>query len=167
MGFSVWGGMLAVCNMAINVKHYPCTGRRPFGEGSAPGKKSSNDVSRFLAARGTALKNVEGSIMWWIGDWLRYGEQRKWGEKYTHAVEATGFDIGTLRNAKSLAGTFDLSRRRDNLSWSHHAEVAALDHDEQDALLNFAESEGWSQKELRRRVSQSKAAVAVSASAAG
>jgi len=42
-----------------------------------------------------------------------------------------------------------LSRRRDNLSWSHHAEVAKLDVDDQAYWLDQAELEGWSLREFR------------------
>lgn len=63
---------------------------------------------------------------WWIGDWLQYGAVR-WGEKYTEAARITGYDVKTLRNIAYVAKRFDLSRRRDKLTWSHHAEVAVLD----------------------------------------
>lgn len=64
--------------------------------------------------------------MWWIGDWLRYGE-RKWGEKYSKAIDVTDLAYQSLVNAKNVAEKFsDFNRRRLNLSWSHHSEVAAL-----------------------------------------
>lgn len=75
---------------------------------------------------GETLRGVEGSLMWWIGDWVRFGEKR-WGERYQEAVAATGAAYGTVANAKSVAAKFDdFSRRRENLSWAHHVEVAAL-----------------------------------------
>jgi hypothetical protein len=45
----------------------------------------------------------------------------------------------TCRNAASIANAFELSRRRDNLSFKHHVEVAALPSDEADALLDWCE----------------------------
>jgi hypothetical protein len=45
----------------------------------------------------------------------------------------------TCRNAASIANAFELSRRRDNLTFKHHAEVAALSPDEADALLDWCE----------------------------
>jgi len=59
--------------------------------------------------------------MWWIGDWLAFGE-RKYGEMYEKALEVTEKDYGVLRNAVSVAGKIEMSRRRDNLSWGHHRE---------------------------------------------
>lgn len=49
-----------------------------------------------------------------------------------------------------LGGEFELSRRRDNLSWSHHREVGGLEPDQQDELLDKAESEDWSIRDMRR-----------------
>jgi hypothetical protein len=46
----------------------------------------------------------------------------------------------------------ELSRRRDKLSFQHHAEVCALTDEEQDFWLNRAESHKWSRNELRRRL---------------
>lgn len=118
-------------------------------------------------AAGETLKGVERSLMWWIGDWLKFGE-RRWGERYTAAMEATGKDYGTLRNAVSVAREFgDLSRRRDKLSWSHHAEVAALSAPAADALLDQAEAEGWTRNEMRQRVSQAKVHARILAPQAG
>src|SRR5262245_25847386 len=74
---------------------------------------------------GLWLRHCEGALHFWIGDWLNLGE-RRWGEKYTEAIEQTGFEYGTVRNAKYVAGRIEVSRRRDSLSWSHHYEVAAL-----------------------------------------
>src|SRR5262245_38055550 len=40
------------------------------------------------------LQTIERSVMWWIGDWIRFGEQR-WGEKYREAMEVTGYGYST------------------------------------------------------------------------
>ena len=80
---------------------------------------------------------------WWIGDWLRYGNA-KYGEKYSRAAKVTGYDSKSLRNMVYVASRFEMSRRRDNLSWSHHAVVAALAIAEQDRWLDVSEAEGLS-----------------------
>jgi hypothetical protein len=41
-------------------------------------------------------------------------------------IVATGLDYQTLRNYAAVARRFELSRRRDNLSFHHHAELCAL-----------------------------------------
>jgi len=51
-----------------------------------------------------------------------------------------------------VARRFELERRRDNLSFAHHAEVAPLTQPEQDYWLRVAEEKGWSRNQLRREV---------------
>jgi hypothetical protein len=85
---------------------------------------------------------------WWVGDWLVYGAGR-WGEKYVAAAKITGYDTGSLRNMASLASQFASSRRRDNLTWGHHAAVASLEISEQEACLDLAVSEMMSVADLR------------------
>ena len=108
---------------------------------------------------GRTLDAVEAASQWWRGDWLNYGE-RKYGEKYAQAIEVTGKSPQGLMNAAWVAGKFETSRRRETLSWSHHAEVAALDHDIQDQLLDQAESEEWTRNVLRDAVRRYRLALA-------
>ena len=102
---------------------------------------------------GEFINRAKGSVHFWIGDWLNYGEFR-WGDKYLEAVKATGYDINTLRNDKWVASKVELSRRRDNLTFSHHAEVADLEPDEQDRLLDYAEEKKMDARAFRSYVGQ-------------
>jgi len=61
-------------------------------------------------------------------------------------------DYGTLRNYAWVARRFALSRRRDMLSFGHHAEVAAMPEAEQEYWLGKAEELSWSRNQLRREV---------------
>jgi hypothetical protein len=88
---------------------------------------------------------------WWLGDWLAFG-QMKYGRHYKEGVALTGLDYQTLRNYAVVARRFELSRRRDALSFQHHAEVCALCDHEQEWWLDRAAAHGWSRNELRRRV---------------
>lgn len=97
---------------------------------------------------GYTLQRMERSIRWWIGDWLAYGE-RAYGETYAQAVEATGRKVQDLMNMAWVAARVEISRRREDLSWSHHAEVAALDSPDQGRLLTEAAESGWSSREIR------------------
>jgi hypothetical protein len=85
---------------------------------------------------------------WWIGDWIEYGTA-KWGEKYVEAARITGYDVKSLRNIAWVARQVDLSRRRDNLRWSHHETIAALEPQEQDAWLDRALADRFSVSDLR------------------
>jgi hypothetical protein len=88
---------------------------------------------------------------WWLGDWVRYGTTR-WGEKYKEAARITGYDVKTLRNIVYVAEQVEVSRRRDNLTWSHHAEVCALEPAEQAKWLDLAESQRMTVADLRIEV---------------
>jgi hypothetical protein len=85
---------------------------------------------------------------WLLGDWIRYGNTR-WGEKYREARRITGYDVQSLRNFAYVSGRVDPSRRRDELSWSHHAEVCALPVPEQERWLDVAVAERMSVADLR------------------
>lgn len=100
---------------------------------------------------GRELQRAERAVMWWIGDWLAYGEKR-YGETYTQAVELTGRSEEKLQQAKWVSTNIENLRRRKLLSWSHHYEVASLEPDEQDALLSEAEKRGLSRNDLRKLV---------------
>src|ERR1041384_4235327 len=71
----------------------------------------------------------------WLGDWISYGTAR-WGQKYSEAARITDYDVQTLRNIAYVAGRVEPSRRRENLSWSHHETLASLEPTEQDHWLD-------------------------------
>lgn len=104
---------------------------------------------------GQILRNIGGSIHFWLGDWLKFGE-KKWGEKYAQAIEETGFDYGTLRNDVFVCENVDLSCRRDKLSFSHHAEVASLEPEKQKIWLDKAEKEHLTRSEFRQVLKEEK-----------
>src|SRR5580692_4224945 len=106
---------------------------------------------REWLATGHQLGKVGRATGWWIGDWVRYGS-RRWGEKYREAARITGYDTATLRNLAWVASEFDLSRRRDKLTWSHHAAVASLSVADQDLWLDAAVLEKMSVADLRGEV---------------
>lgn len=91
------------------------------------------------------------SAAWCLGDWLAFGERAYVG-RYRQAIEQTSLNYQTLRNYAWVAKRFAMSRRRDTLSFGHHAEVAALAEPEQDYWLRKAEEYRWPVKRLRREV---------------
>ena len=102
---------------------------------------------------GTFLRQIEAASRWWMGDWLAYGETRsEWGDKYEHECSVLKHGYSDIRTLKSLSKKFELSRRRDNLTWDHHAAVWGLPTDEQDRLLGLAEAQKWKRKDLRAAV---------------
>jgi hypothetical protein len=100
---------------------------------------------------GRRLGLMGRSAGWWIGDWLRFGNWA-YGERYVRASRVTGYDVQTLKNYVYVAGQIEASRRRDGLSWSHHAEVVALDAEAQERWLDRAEAERLSVRCLREEI---------------
>jgi hypothetical protein len=103
---------------------------------------------------GQYVLSAHESSAWWIGDWIAYG-QDIFHDRYKEALNRTSLDYQTLRNYAWVARQFELSRRRDNLSFGHHAEVAALPQAEQDYWLSQAQSNEWSRNRLRAEVKHS------------
>lgn len=103
---------------------------------------------------GQQLCAAAKGVNWWIGDWWKSGQ--RYGERAKAAAAGIfGREYQTMVNCGNVAQKFEPNRRR-LLSWSHHAEVAALPATEADALLDQAESEGWGKRELRSVVNQSR-----------
>jgi len=100
---------------------------------------------------GLQLSSLTTSMAWCLGDWLVYGESAFTG-RYREAIERTSLDYQTLRNYSWVARRFALSRRRDSVSFGHHAELAALAEPEQDYWLRRAEELSWSRNRLRAEV---------------
>ncbi|RKS06874.1 hypothetical protein DFP74_2524 [Nocardiopsis sp. Huas11] len=139
--------------------------RVPHGNGVATGRVP---VEKSLTKR-TSLQLPDGLIIaewekwgnhifiisdasgWWLGDWLIYG-QRNYPNRYKRAIEKTSLDYQTLRNYAWVARKFIPGRRREKLSFQHHAEVCSLTESEQEQWLARAEAGDWSRNELRRRI---------------
>lgn len=100
---------------------------------------------------GRGLWKLRTSVQWSIGDWLIYGEM-VYGEMYAQALVQTRYTYGALANMASVARAFESSRRRENLSWSHHEAVKSLSEDMQDELLDKAERQELGRDDLRELV---------------
>ncbi len=94
--------------------------------------------------------------MWWIGDWWAYGKHR-YGDRaaIVQAQDWTGPSYQVCMYAASVCRRFPTtSRRREVLTFNHHAEVAALPHDQAEALLERAAPEWLSTRVLRSVVAE-------------
>lgn len=114
-------------------------------------------------ALGRFLGSIDRRSRWYIGDWLNFGEaiygqdasqgvEATQAERYSEAERVTGLDHGTLMNVASICGRVARSRRRSELGFWIHAEVAALEADEQVKWLEIAVEEGLKRNELRDRI---------------
>jgi len=107
------------------------------------------DVGRFCA-------HTHQASGWWLVDWLTYGESRReWADRMEQAVAFTGLSIRTLWNLKA-GRKIEHSRRRESLDLAVHIVVAPMPPAEQDEWLERAETEGWTERELRENVRASK-----------
>lgn len=85
--------------------------------------------------------------MWVIGDSL-VAAGKKYGQTFEEAARLTGIDVDRLRDLKSIARKFPMSRRHDLSPW-HHAAVRRLPPDMQDRFLSKAVEQGLTRQELR------------------
>jgi len=95
------------------------------------------------------LRELNGVLLWFLGDMILYGE-KNYGERCYQAFDEFDYDITTLKHAAWVAGKFEPGRRRPLLSWSHHMEAAALDPQKADKWLEIAEREKYSRSDFRK-----------------
>lgn len=134
--------------------------QNPDFKRTIPSGKSQSDIEydEWFSAF-TWTQEVEESIQFWLGDLMELGELR-WGEKYTQALKATEYAEKTLRNVSRVARAIPPERRRDPevVPFSHHAEVAALEPDQQEYWLTKCEEEGLTREQLRSKLKAAGAA---------
>lgn len=99
-----------------------------------------------------SLKLIEGCVQFWIGDCLKYREQ-KWG-MYDDVAEETGYEKETLRQYKQVAEKVESGLRNPNLDFSHHKAVAPLPPEKQEIFLKKAVEEKLTVRELRKEIQQ-------------
>jgi hypothetical protein len=112
------------------------------------------DLPEWIVA-GRNLGAMGRCGQWGLGDWIRYGNTQ-FGERYAEAARITGYDVQSLMNMVYVASKFEISRRRENLSWSHHETVTPLEADEQDYWLDLAVSQNLSVFDLRLELRSSR-----------
>lgn len=114
-------------------------------------------------ALGRYFGDITKSTMWWIGDWLIFGEaifhedhaqaiesSRK--DRYSEVERVTGLAHGTLMNVRSVCDRIKKPQRRAILDFWVHEPVAKLDADDQDLWLDKAIKDGLGRDELRKAI---------------
>jgi hypothetical protein len=76
---------------------------------------------------GIKLCQFEEAKQWWWGDWWAFSEH-KWGERkaIVENKDWQGPAYGTCANNATVSRAFEPSRRREDLSFHHHQQLAAL-----------------------------------------
>lgn len=111
---------------------------------------------------GQCLKQVEGSVQFWIGDWARFGDKKGFTGKYVDSKvydeleEITGLERKTIQNYKHIAeqtaNIRESSPRGEDISFTHFREVASLSEEKQKEFLTRASEEKLSVRELRQEI---------------
>jgi hypothetical protein len=131
----------------------------PFAEVTPTGLQMSADLAEeHWIEIGQALGRVTSASMWWIGDWWAFGEHR-YGERKA-IVEAEDWDgpaFQTCVNAANVCRKIESNRRRLELSFAAHAEVACLETESQEHLLNQAKAKKQNKMQVRDAVKRLKA----------
>lgn len=85
---------------------------------------------------------------WWVGDLLVFAEGA-YGQEYAQLAHATGLSEQTLLNRAYVCRHVPREIRKPSLSFSMHADVAALPRADQKRWLDRAEKKGWNRQALR------------------
>lgn len=118
------------------------------------------------SAAGQEICRLHAASNFWIGAWINFGLEtfcRKDelgkpipNDAYLLALQETGLEYQTLRNFAYVERQVDVSRRRDTLLFSHHAEVAPLPPAQQKKWLGLAEmgtdGKRWTVSQLRQAI---------------
>jgi hypothetical protein len=89
-------------------------------------------------AIGRSLARAQQSVQWWLGDWWAFGDHR-YGAR-TRLIRSEDWDgppVHTCENMGRVALAITTSRRREVVTFTHHATVAALPAGEADSLLDW------------------------------
>ena len=123
-----------------------------------PGVKLSRDQ---LVEVGRQISKLGNAERWLTGDF--YSEASSYGD-CKEICEEADIDYKTARNTAVTCRKFEMSRRRDNLSFSHHEEAGRIDSiEKQESILDKCEREGLNVKQAREIVSAFKGLPAPSA----
>jgi N6-adenosine-specific RNA methylase IME4 len=115
------------------------------------------------ATVGNSLSTIEAKLSWYVGDWLAASKGEAWGYGDLETVcEEFGLNYSSATSAKSVAMAYEMSRRRQNLTFGHHQEVQG--RDDADELLDWCEETDPSRtiKDLREEKKRRTKSIAAS-----
>ncbi len=132
----------------------------PLPLGDPPGIQVSTTALKVIDPKltieqaGEILANAVSmgdTVRWWVGDLLLYAESR-WGEESAQLLDATRLSEHQLTKYRWVAEKVRPSLRRENLSFSHHEQIAAQPPPDQERLLALAETGGMSVATFREAI---------------
>ena len=117
--------------------------------------KNSTDYERWVK-EGMSLNRDYSEYKWNLGDWWNKGHKYGERKRLVDSEEWDGPKEQTCKISGVVAEAFEKFRRRNLLSYGHHAELTSLPIEEQDKLLDECEAEGHPIMRLRQRVKEVK-----------
>lgn len=100
---------------------------------------------------GERLASAHKAVNWLIGDWWNAGEP--YGDRVAEAARIfPHLSQEQMRNYGSIAGKFEPARRRPDLGWAIHREVASLPPTQADHLLDQAAEHRWSRRDVEQQI---------------
>ena len=100
-------------------------------------------------ALGCEFAQATSQASWAFADWLAAGHAAWGADAMREAAEATGASPGKIRNYRRTSVAYPIVRRRIELAFSHHLEVARLPEAEAERILDTALDESWSRDRTR------------------
>jgi hypothetical protein len=101
---------------------------------------------------GRDLYILERGVQWALGDWYAFGRQRYNDQIELKAGQVFGRALHTIQNYAAVCHAVPRSRRREDVSFSHHEAVVGLPAEIQEQLLSSAVKHHVPVQELRDTV---------------
>jgi len=114
---------------------------------------------------GGKIGRVARTSLFWVGDWLNYGQDRWNGgnrfekmpddqrRRYDEAMKLTGLELATLHGAAHVARRIPLEQRSKDLSFEHHRLIARVkNEDQRREWIAKTEETGLSTRRLRKSI---------------
>ncbi len=114
--------------------------------GLEPGEYATPEA--FVAA-GRALMEQRSGSCWELADWVGRGASGLGATTAREAARGLGISAGKFSDYLTISDSYPKFRRRNSLTFSHHAEVARLSEAERERILDAAEAGGWSRRQVR------------------
>lgn len=114
---------------------------------------------------GQQLGRVARTSLFWIGDWLNYGQDRWNGgqrfqkmpdeqrERFEQAMRLTGLELSTLHGAAHVSRRIPLDLRSPQLSFEHHRLISRVrDEDQRRDWIRKTEGSKLTTRRLRKSI---------------
>lgn len=104
-------------------------------------------------AETTVLMAVARGVQWWVGDAFAFGDEA-YGEQSSQVFDPLHYSYDSVTRMARTARAIPPTRRRPNVPFAVHSDVAALPLPEQEVLLDYAAEHGSRREEIRPLVRQ-------------